>query len=116
MPDAGAAVVRFQRAYSSVAKAAILHELLARGPVERVVLTERLGITGPSVRKALDQLIDAGYVTYELLPDTTATSQVQPRGTVYTAHREPVLTDLAATLVWLSQDRRPERDRKRGWG
>ena len=106
LPDAPEQVRRFQHAYTAVSRVAILRELLARGPAQRVDLARRLDITGPSVRKALNELIAAGYVTFQLPPHTAATTQDQPHGTTYTANREQVMADLAATMVWLSEDRR----------
>lgn len=45
----------------------------------------------------------AGYVSFQLPPHTTATSQDQPHGTTYTANRQQVMGDLAATMAWLSE-------------
>lgn len=103
LPDAPEPVARFQRAYTAVSRVAILRELLTHGPAQRVDLAATLGITTPSVRKALNELIQAGYVTFRLPASTTATSQEQPHGTLYTAQRDRVMADLAATLAWLSE-------------
>lgn len=105
LPDAPEPVRRFQSAYAAVSRAAILHELLTAGPALRTDLARRLAITGPSVRKALDELVAVGYVTYRLPAHSTATSQDQPHGTTYAANREPVMADLAATMAWLNEDR-----------
>lgn len=105
LPDAPTEVRRFQHAYMAVSRAAILRELLTRGPAQRVELAARLDITGPSVRKALNDLVDDGYVTFRLPPHTAATSQEQPHGTIYTARRDRVMADLAATMAWLSEER-----------
>lgn len=103
LPDAPESVARFQHAYAAVSRVAILRELLANGPAQRVDLAAALGITTPSVRKALNELIHAGYVTYRLRASTTATSQEQPHGTLYSAQRERIMADLAATLAWLNE-------------
>ncbi|MFE6229406.1 MarR family transcriptional regulator [Cellulosimicrobium sp. NPDC057862] len=106
LPDAPEPVRRFQHAYAAVSRAGILHELLSAGPARRDDLAARLGITVPSVSKALVVLVSAGYVTYQVPAHTTATTQVQPQGTVYTVRRELVMADLAATMAWLSEERR----------
>lgn len=105
LPDAPEPVRRFQGAYAAVSRAAILHELLTAGPALRTDLAQRLDITGPSIRKALVELTSVGYVSYRLPAHTTATSQDQPHGTTYTANRERIMADLAATMAWLSEDR-----------
>lgn len=95
-------VLRFQRAYAALGRVAVLQHLLAEGPTKRVELAERVGLTTPSVRKALGELMDAGYVTFRVPVQTSATAQAEPRGTYYSADRARVMADLAATLAWLS--------------
>ncbi|MFF0390885.1 ROK family protein [Kitasatospora sp. NPDC004615] len=68
---------RSQPLVSAPAETAILSRLLAEGPLSRVELARRTGLSSTAVTKAARPLIDGGYL-YELPPERTAPGAGRP--------------------------------------
>ncbi|MFJ8441040.1 ROK family protein [Kitasatospora griseola] len=68
---------RSQPLVSAPAETAILSRLLAEGPLSRVELARRTGLSSTAVTKAARPLIDDGYL-YELPPERTAPGAGRP--------------------------------------
>jgi len=91
-------VVRFQSAYSAPSRAAILR-LLLKGPMSYDAIFDAVGdaLVRSSVHVALRELAALGYVSDDAPPGALR----KPQATTFTADRQLIAEDWAATHVYL---------------